>query len=123
MNKRELIRYMEKNSKLVEKTNKYKVSIFDITEFDQWVNESTKEDLKVLYELTNGDIFAVDYDLKEIIEDKNIILNAKTFSIRAVYLNKDKEKVKELLKKRDKMDFRNFVDKILDISVYCCLWV
>jgi hypothetical protein len=123
MNKRELIRYMEKKSKLVEKMNKYKVSIFDITEFDQWVNEATKEDLKVLYELTNGDIFAVDYDLKEIIEDKDMILNAKTFSIRAIYLNKDKEKVKELLRKRDKMDLKNFINKILDIAIYCCLWV
>lgn len=123
MNKRELIRYMEKNSKLVEKMNKYKVGIFDITEFDQWVNEATREDLRMLYDLTNGDIFAIDYDLKEIIEDKEMILNAGNFSIRAIYLNKDKEKVKELLEKKDKMDLRKFLNRILGLSVYCCLWV
>jgi hypothetical protein len=123
MNKREIIRYMEKNTKLLEGINKYKVSIFELTEFDQWVNEATREDLRMLYDLTNGDIFAIDYDLKEIIEDKDMILNAKNFSIRAIYLNKDKEKVKELLKKRDKIDLRKFLDKILGLSVYCCLWV
>jgi hypothetical protein len=114
---------MEKNSKLVEKMNKYKVGIFDITEFDQWVNEATREDLRMLYDLTNGDIFAIDYDLKEIIEDKEMILNAGNFSIRAIYLNKDKEKVKELLEKKDKMDLRKFLNRILGLSVYCCLWV
>jgi len=109
-------------SKLFEEMKKrgYKpTEIWELTEFDQWVNDITRDDL---LQFGKG-YFGLEFWTWKVYEAP--FQDVKNFQFSMVFRNKDKKKVFEIIEKYKKgeIDARECVYQISDLAVYHCIWV
>jgi len=102
---------------------KRRANPFDLTEFDQWVNEATRKDIKRIVR-ERKDVFGLKFWDWKILEGEELE-NAGNFSVDVILDKKDKRKVLELIEKYEKGEItdREIVDRIFDLAIYDCLWV
>lgn len=108
--------------KLDEHLAKNKINPFYLTEFDQWVNDLTREDINDIIE--KYEVFGVDtFDYKII--EKDELRNAPNFSVNLIFLEEDRDKVVELIEKyrRGEIDIGEIAKKLVDMAFYVCEWV
>ena len=98
---------------------------WDLTEFDTWVNDATREELNYLAD--SKDCFGLEmYDYKIIEKDR--LKNICNFGVNYIFENKDKDRVlKEINDYRnvrfDGHRLKDFVNNLQDLSIYSCIWV
>ena len=94
----------------------------DLTEFDSWVNKATRRDINKIIEKHKA--FGLKVWEYEIIPPEKL-KNAPTFSVDLIFLEKDREKVLELIQKHKnhEIDDYDFVKKLFEIAFYSCTWV
>jgi len=100
-----------------------RVNPFELTEFDQWVNETTRKDIKQIVR-ERKDIFGLKFWDWKILEGEELE-NVGNFSVDVILDKKDKMKVLELIEKYEKGDIspRKTVYRIFDLAIYDCFWV
>jgi hypothetical protein len=101
------------------------VSPFDLTEFDQWVNDATREDLATLAE---QDVFGLKmWEWKFLRGDE--LRNAKNFEVDYVIPEDRLERVKAIIESYEMMEgydrdlAHKTVREISGLAVYSCIWV
>ncbi|MCI4463752.1 MAG: hypothetical protein JHC30_06245 [Caldisericum sp.] len=103
----------------MEKRGYKPTEIFELTEFDQWVNDAMREDL-----LQFGEgFFGLQFWSWRIYEAP--FENVKNFQFDMVFRNEDKERVFEVIEKYEKreIDARECVHRISEMAVFHCIWV
>jgi len=98
------------------------VSVLDLTEFDQWVNEATRKDINRI--ISESDVFGLKFWTWDILE-RHELKNAGNFDVDVILRKEDKEKVLELIGqyKNRKITAKEIVDAIFDMAIYVCTWV
>jgi hypothetical protein len=109
-------------SKLFEEMEKrgYKPSeIWELTEFDEWVNDAARDDLSKFGE----GYFGLEFWTWKVYESP--FRDVKNFQFSMVFRNKDRKKVFEIIEKyeRREIDARECVYQISNLAVYHCIWV
>jgi hypothetical protein len=98
-------------------------SPFDLTEFDQWVNDATRKDINEIAK--NQEVFGLHvWDFK-ILERKELLGKIYNFGVDHIFENKDRERVLSAIEqyKSKKISAQEFLDLIFPIAVYSCMWV
>ena len=93
--------------------------IWELTEFDEWVNDVTRDDLS---QFDKG-YFGLEFWTWKVYEAP--FRDVKNFQFSMVFRNKDRKKVFEIIEKyeRGEIDARECVYQISDLAVYHCIWV
>jgi hypothetical protein len=106
-------------SKLIEEMKRRGKGFFDLEEFDEWVNDITREELKQFGE----GYFGLEFWTWKVYEAP--FTDVKNFQFSMVFRNEDKEKVFEIIEKykRKEIDARECVHRISNLAVYHCIWV
>jgi len=98
-------------------------SPFDLTEFDQWVNDATRKDIESLLK-ENNNVFGLKMWTWEKIPAERLdgICN---FGVNLIFKKEDEEKVDILIEeyKQGKKKEIDIVDDLFKLAVYDCLWV
>lgn len=101
------------------------VDPLDLTEFDaDWVNTATRKDIRKIVKKYGKKVFGLKIWKFETLSPKEL-LSVGNFNVDLIFLEKDKQKVIELIKSyRDgKISDREYVDKLFELALYDCLWV
>ena len=102
---------------------------FELTEFDQWVNDATRKDINSLVE--RGEVFGLKFWSWKIVEGEQL-KDAKNFEIDLVFRKKDMDRVKQIIedyessKKENGATYdlqRSVIDKLFDLAIYTAMWV
>jgi len=113
-------------SKLAEEMEKRGISDpFDLTEFDQWVNDATREDIKAAVKKENGRVFGLKMWTWEIVPAESLLKGVCNFGVDLVFRESDREKVMKIIEEGEKnlMEARTIIDRLFDLAVMSCLWV
>ncbi len=101
-------------------------SSWNLTEFDQWVNDATRRDIENLL-AENKQVFGLKMWIWETIEAENLkgICN---FGVDLIFRNEDRQKVKDLIEgykhqKWSMLNAKKLVDKLFDLAIMSCTWV
>jgi len=111
-------------------------SIFDITEFDQSLNDATRRDITKLLKKHRGKLIGLklwSYEVKRGEELENV----PNFGVDYIFRAEDEEKVKRIVENFEKRqgelrkiglaysmnEVGELLDKLDAIAVYECLWV
>lgn len=103
---------------------------FELTEFDQWVNDATREDINILAE--KHLIFGLKlWDF--VIIDRNDLKDICNFGVSFIFRSKDRSKILNIIKsyKNHKKRFSGFnmmktqqaVENLIKLAIYSCVWV
>jgi len=102
---------------------------WNLTEFDQWVNDATRTDIETTAEQHNYEVFG----LKLWGEWKKIrgrdLVGARNFSVDLIFKNEDETKVDEFISKymkRKKWTMKGakeIVDQLSELALMLCTWV
>jgi hypothetical protein len=104
---------------------------FDLTEFDQWVNDATRKDVGTIAAQHGWKVFGLKMWREwEKIRGKDL-QGALNFSIDYVFKNEDEAKIDALIQKYEKAAEESWsakldsktVDKISKLAILCCWWV
>ena len=102
-------------------------NIWELTEFDQWVNDATRKDIENTVEKEGGDVFGLKVWSWEMLPAEKLkgICN---FGIDLVFRNKDRAKVLKLIDEEAKKPFsmaatKKLVDKLFKLAILSCMWV
>lgn len=113
--------------KIDEELKKHGIkSIFDLTEFDQWVNKATREDINSIIEKQK--VFGLKLWEYEIIEREQLD-NICNFGVNYIFKIMDRNKILKLVNDyKRKKDFKvqntmKFVNILSKLSIYYCHWV
>jgi len=101
---------------------------WDLTEFDQWVNDATRTDIETIAKKHNYKVFG----LKLWREWKKIrgkdLVGARNFSVDLIFKNEDEAKVDEFISKYRKRKWtmksaKEIVDQLVELALMLCTWV
>jgi hypothetical protein len=98
-------------------------SPFDLSEFDQWVNDATRKDIN---EIANKrEVFGLHVWDFTILERKELLGKIYNFGVDHIFDVKDRERVLSAIEqyKSGKIGAQEFLDLIFPIAVYSCMWV
>jgi len=102
-------------------------NIWELTEFDQWVNDATRKDIENTVEKEGGDVFGLKVWSWEMLPAEKLkgICN---FGIDLVFRNKDRAKVLKLIDEEAKKPFsmaatKKLVDELFKLAILSCMWV
>ena len=97
-------------------------SPLDLTEFDNWVNEATRRDIRKI--ASEREVFGLKVWEYRIISREEL-MSAGPFEVDLIFLEEDREKVLALIEKhkRKEIDDCEFVKRLFDMAYYDCLWV
>ena len=112
--------------KIDEALEKHNIAMSNITEFDTWVNDATREDINIIVE--KQDVFGLKlWSYKIIARDKlkDICNFGVTFIFKIKYMSKIIKYINgyKKYKEFDMARSSKFVSNIIDLAVYACLWV
>lgn len=98
-------------------------SPFQLTEFDQWVNDATRKDINAIVESDNT-VFGLKLWEWEFIEAEKL-KDSKNFSVDFIFKAGDRERVEELRDKYEsgEIETRKLLDELFDMCVYYAIWV
>jgi len=103
---------------------RHNVSPFDLTEFDQWVNDATRKDVKEI--AASCRVFGLKIWDYEIIEGEALRSGpVYNFSVDLLFFEDKRKLVKALMDryKRGEMDDMKFIHQLFDEALYVCMWV
>jgi len=101
---------------------------WELTEFDQWVNDAERKDINSI--LSTQEVFGLKlWDMKVLEADQ--LKNVGNFGVDYLFLKKDRERVMKLVKEyqeKEKQEWSmklvsDFVHKLSKLSVHGCIWV
>jgi hypothetical protein len=97
----------------------------DLTEFDQWVNDATREDIKAAVEREGGCVFGLKMWTWEIVPAETLLKGVCNFGVDLIFRERDREKVMGIIEEGEKslMDARAIVNKLFGLAIMSCLWV
>jgi len=102
-------------------------SPWDLTEFDQWVNDATRKDIENMVEKEGGEVFGLKVWTWEMLpaEKLNGICN---FGIDLVFRNRDRAKVLKIIDEESKKPFsmattKKLVEELFKLAILNCTWV
>jgi len=101
---------------------------WNLTEFDQWVNDATRKDINDAVERNNGQVFGLKIWSWKEIEAENL-KDICNFDVDLIFKNKHRTKVRkwiEAYKKRKAWSIKadkQLVDKLFDRAILYCTWV
>lgn len=104
---------------------------WDLTEFDQWVNDATRKDINTMAEQHNYEVFGLHmWRDWEKIRGKALV-DALNFSVDLIFKNEDEPKVDQLINEYKKAADENWamaVDKkavadFFKLAIMSCTWV
>jgi len=106
---------------------------WNLTEFDQWVNDATRKDINDAVERNNGQVFGLKIWTWNEIEAEHL-KEVCNFDVDLIFRNEQRTQVRELIeayKKRTptqgsawsmKAD-KQLVDQLFDLAILSCTWV
>lgn len=106
---------------------------WNLTEFDQWVNDATRKDIENIAEKHNFEVFGLELWEWKKIRGKNLV-GALNFSVDLIFKNEDEPKVDALIREyrifmaprpilKVSQHSKKLVDNLFDLSVMPCTWV
>jgi len=101
---------------------------WDLTEFDQWINDATRKDINTIAEQHNYEVFGLElWGRWNKIRGK-ALLDARNFSVDLIFKNQDEAKVDELIRKYEKRGWsmetaKILVDELYELALMSCTWV
>lgn len=115
---------------------------WDLTEFDQWVNDATRKDIETTAEKYNYEVFGLELWGKwKKIRGRDLV-GALNFSVDLIFKNEDEEKVDKLIAKYDEQTRKKWstekyataiahisnatkklVDQLFELALTSCTWV
>ena len=100
------------------------VSPFDLTEFDQWVNDATRKDIENVARKHDFKVFGLKFWSWKKKRGRELI-GARNFEVDLIFREEDEEKVDELIGKYEqgKIDSVSIVNKLFDLAIEACTWV
>jgi hypothetical protein len=104
---------------LFDEMRKRGVNFYDLTEYDQWVNDATRKEL----EQFDKNYFGLEFWTWKIYPAP--FKDVKTFQFHVVIRNKHKERVLKIIDdyKNGRIDSCECVKLIFKLAVYSCFWV
>jgi len=101
---------------------------WNLTEYDQWVNDATRKDIKDIVERNNGQVFGLKiWSWKEI--EAEHLKEVCNFDVDLIFKNEQRTQVRELIaayKKRTTWSMKadkQLVDQLFDLAILSCTWV
>ncbi|HEW93659.1 MAG TPA: hypothetical protein ENF47_03025 [Thermoprotei archaeon] len=100
-----------------------RVSIWEIDEFDKWVNDATIKDIRDIVKKYN--VFGLRIWEYKIINRDELPKYAHPFGVDLIFLEKNKDEVLKIIEmhKRGEIDDMTYLSKLYTISFYSCTWV
>jgi len=100
------------------------VSPFDLTEFDQWVNDATRKDIENVARKHDFKVFGLKFWSWKKKRGRELI-GARNFEVDLIFRDEDEPKVDALIKKYKKREINEMkvVNELFDLAVMDCLWV
>jgi len=104
---------------------------FDLTEFDQWVNDATRKDIETIAAQHGWNVFGLKMWREWTKIRGKDLQGALNFSVDYIFKNEDEKKVDQIIvnykwkvKKNwsQKLDSET-VDKISKLAIHVCCWV
>jgi len=104
---------------------------WNLTEFDQWVNDATRKDIEATAAQHDWNVFGLEMWREwEKIRGKDL-QDALNFSVDYIFKNEDEAKVDALIQEYEKAAKKSWstkldsetVDKISKLAISCCWWV
>jgi len=100
---------------------------WDLTEFDQWVNDATRKDIENMVEKEGGEVFGLKVWTWEIIPAEQL-KDVCNFGVDLIFRSEDKEKVFKVIDEEAKKPFsmkttRKLIDQLFRLAVQSCTWV
>jgi hypothetical protein len=100
---------------------------WDLTEFDQWVNDATRKDINSIAEQQNYEVFGLEMWTWKKIRGKALV-DTLNFSVDLIFKNQDEPKVDTFIQrhKRRKWTMKKdkwLIDELFKIALMTCTWV
>lgn len=103
---------------------------WDLTEFDQWVNDATRKDIETTAEQHNYEVFGLEMWQWKKIRGRDLV-GALNFSISLIFKNEDEPKVDQIINKYKEESEKNWsmkldmktVDDLHALALMSCTWV
>jgi len=115
---------------------------WDLTEFDQWVNDATRTDIVATAEQHNYEVFGLElWGQWKKIRGRNLV-DALNFSVDLIFKNEDEAKVDKLIGEYDEQTRKKWstekyavavasisditkklVDQLFELALMSCTWV
>jgi hypothetical protein len=100
---------------------------WDLTEFDQWVNDATRRDIENTVEKEGGEVFGLKVWTWEILPAEKL-KGIYNFGVDLVFRNNDKDKVLMIIDEEGKKPFnmattKRLVDELFKLAIMSCTWV
>ena len=111
-------------SELARSMSERGVSPFDLTEFDQWVNDATRTDIENVGRKHDFKVFGLKFWSWTKKRGREL-LDVKNFEVDLIFRDEDETKVDEIIRKyeRGEIDAKKAVDELFDLAVMDCMWV
>jgi hypothetical protein len=91
---------------------------FDLTEFDQWVNDATRKDIRTVAEKHNYEVFGIHFWGTWTKTRGKDLLDANNFSVDLLFKNADEAQVDEIIQRYEKKAVGHEWDKFLRRLTY-----
>jgi hypothetical protein len=103
------------------------INPFDLTEFDQWVNDATREDVNCVVNENLGRVFGLKFWSWEKIPAEKL-RGTCNFGVDVIFKIENQSKVERLIEAYKKRPWnvrnaRKIVDQLFNLAVMSCLWV
>ena len=101
---------------------------FDLTEFDQWVNDATRTDINTLTEEHNYEVFGLTLWGEWKKTRGKALVSTLNFSVDLIFKKQDEQKVDALIQgyKKQKWSMKTdkqLIDQLFKIALMSCSWV
>jgi len=106
---------------------------WDLTEFDQWVNDATRKDIESTAEKRNYEVFGLELWREwRKIRGRDLV-DALNFSVDLIFKNEDEAKVDKLISEYEEtqsmetskrlVTSKKLVDQLFQLAIMACTWV
>jgi hypothetical protein len=100
---------------------------WDLTEFDQWVNDAIRTDINTVAEQHNYEVFGLEMWKWKKIRGRDLI-HTLNFSVDLIFKNQDEPKVDSLIQRHKRRKWsmkadKRLIDKLFAIALISCTWV
>ncbi|MCW4008516.1 MAG: hypothetical protein NWF09_07520 [Candidatus Bathyarchaeota archaeon] len=101
-----------------------KANIFELTEFDQWVNDATRACINKILDKYKNEVFGIEFWSWHILCGEQL-RDANNFSVDVIFKNCDFDKVKNAIINYEKKKINNakVIDTLFNDAVFVCTWV